>query len=174
MSNRLHYQIVDTRNRDENGQIVAIEDMTARRSFTLDRTPKNNAHGPCSPGAFAEPPLELDAVDVEWSCDGGFPPDTMEMPVVQSHINTFMGQLIKKSQEQGIIGLEQGKAMWKLTREIVKPAEGSDDVGIITVIVNTREVIRDQINVPHGAGIESIVMLLEQKKLQLAKSLGIS
>jgi hypothetical protein len=155
--------------------VEPIEDMTARREFDIDRTPKRNVNGPCSPGAYQEPTLQMWAIDIEWYTDDGKELiDTIQMPVLRKHVNEYMKQLMAHCLEKGILSVDMVIDIQNATKEVLRKLPKEKDIAFLEVETGRRKVIKDQINVLAGSSIQHIVTEIEKRRVQLEKNLNLS
>jgi len=131
----------------------------------LVRGQSNN--GPSIPDRMVE------MVHVEWRHEDGFPPDTREIAFRFSQINQIVGPLLDYLVSKQIIDSDKAMEIEKIVPVVFKPHPLQSDLGLLTVIEGTRDVLVDQINVSEGTPTEALVMILEDKRQALAKSLGI-
>jgi hypothetical protein len=119
------------------------------------------------------PDKHMEMVHVEWTHDIGFPPDTRELPIRYSVVDFVLANMLNKAVEMGIINDLTAESIKALRNTVFKPHMLNGDIGILTEIEGQREVLVDQLNVLEGTPLSSIIMMLEEKRPILARTLGI-
>lgn len=147
-----------------------------RRPLTVKRIPgENSGHlaGPTSFGAIMQSDLEMDQVDIEWTHEDGFPPDTIQHPIKARDAQVLIKALLEKAVQDEIISEDQAESLNEIFPEVMPFHDNMPHIGLVTVVVGEREIIKDQINVVRGTSLQGLNMILEEKRQMLAKSLGV-
>lgn len=119
------------------------------------------------------PDKRMEMIDVEWTHEDGFPEDIRTIPFRLNTIETILDPLLKAAVKAEVIGKGQAEVLWDLIRKVFVPQDGAPEIGILSVPDGRREVLVDQINVPEGTPTSIVMQMLEEKRKDLAKRLGV-
>lgn len=143
------------------------------RPLTIKRVPGMAGGRMTSPGAIAQPDLEMNAWDVKWTHVNGLPPSMKDNPVRLSVVDTILENSLSDAVKKNIITQEHMNRILEESRTVFVPMKDQSDTGIYKTVDVQRPYIGDQVNVPVAIPKAAVEQLLEAKREFLAKALGV-
>lgn len=147
--------------------------IIGRRPLRVERVPGQNQNGPRSPGAMAQPDMDMEMVDVRWFHEDGFPPDMRDLPFKLPDVDLIVGKILEKAVDEKAIDTGTRIKIQALIRKVFVPHPDRGDLGILTVPDGERPFLGDQLTVPVGTTDGTIAVLLDEKRVLIARALGV-